>query len=658
MRRPAIGGDYVRLFVGHSGYGVKLVRGPVLKLAPHAAHVETLEDLLDVRDRFTRPLAVDLFCGAGGLSLGLEEAGFDVVLGVDHDPLALETHANLFPGATLDLDLGDPDIVGCLAEQLRELSPALIAGGPPCQPFSRAGASKIRSLVASGVRSSHDERRDLWTSFLEIVLRVEPPAVLMENVPDLALGGDMEIVRTIVSELERADYDVHTRLLHAWEHGVPQFRHRFILVAVRSGAPFAWPKVAPPLTVRDAISDLLPVEGGARPDGGADGAWPWQPPATVRPFLARARRGLKGADAALIRDHITRPVRSDDRAAFEQMDASTRYSDLDPSLKRYRDDIFDDKYKRLGWDEPSRSITAHIAKDGYWYIHPEQSRTLSVREAARLQTFPDRVRFAGPPSAAFRQIGNAVPPALAKAVASRLMAALSSQGQGMAFRTDDTANALVAWFQRRDRLVAPWVDAPTMWSAAVGCTLLSRSPEAAVDDLWPLVQKLATIELTLENAEHLVETADRWGRGARASQVVEAARWLSARGRVEGDEFEDHLAAAPGMPAASAELAIATARRHSPGPVPVRAGPLRVVARVTGRRVDKRRANSDGRLDIARMIGGSVLDDAADDSRQAYGALVELAAAVCHPKRPECSVCPLGAGCAFRELRFERPLSD
>lgn len=646
-----MGADYVRGFVGHSGYGVKLVRGPVLRPAPHPGHVETLEELLADRGRFTRPLAVDLFCGAGGLSLGLEDAGFDVVLGVDHDPLALETHASLFPGAALDLDLGDPVVVGRLAEQLRLLSPALIAGGPPCQPFSRAGASKIRSLVASGVRASHDERRDLWTSFLEIVLRVEPPAVLMENVPDLALGGDMEIVRTIVSELERAGYDVHTRLLHAWEHGVPQFRHRFILVAVRSGAPFGWPEVSPALTVRDAIADLPPVEGGARPDGGADGAWPWVRPSGISPFLSRARRGLRGTDARVIRDHITRPVRPDDRRAFEQMDATTRYSDLDPSLKRYRDDIFDDKYKRLGWDEQSRSITAHIAKDGYWYIHPEQPRTLTVREAARLQTFPDRVRFAGPPSAAFRQIGNAVPPALAEAVASQIMAAITSPDRASSSRTDEISADLIEWFEHRDRLTAPWVDAPTVWSAAVGCTLLSRSSAMAVDDLWPLVEKLSTIELTIENAEILIETAGRWGRGGPASQIVEAARWLNARGWVDGPELEAQLGTATGMPTGSAELALATARRHSPGPVPVRAGPLRVVARVTGRSVDKRRANSDGRLDIARMIGGSMMEGAADHSRRAYGALLELASAVCRPNDPDCSVCPLLDRCAFGRSR-------
>ena len=102
---------------------------------------------------------------------------------------------------------------------------------------------------------------------------------------------------------------------------------------------------------------------------------------------------------------MTRAVRPDDREIFAQMDSKMKYSEIPDELKRYRDDIFDDKYKRLDLNAPSRSITAHIAKDGYWYIHPTQDRTITIREAARLQTFPDRARFAGPATAAFRQIG-------------------------------------------------------------------------------------------------------------------------------------------------------------------------------------------------------------------------------------------------------------
>src|SRR5690606_8479534 len=127
-------------------------------------------------------------------------------------------------------------------------------------------------------------------------------------------------------------------------------------------------------------------------------------------FQRKAREKMNGH--AVVWDHVTRPVRDDDREAFRLMKPGTRYGELPKHLRRYRDDIFDDKYNRLDWNGLSRSITAHIAKDGYWYIHPSELRTLTVREAARIQTFPDHFRFAGSRSHAFRQIGNAVPPAL------------------------------------------------------------------------------------------------------------------------------------------------------------------------------------------------------------------------------------------------------
>src|SRR5690606_24909771 len=146
--------------------------------------------------------------------------------------------------------------------------------------------------------------------------------------------------------------------------GVPQFRQRFILVAIRGRLAFVWPDPVPErVSVWNAIGDLPEVEGGWRPKGGADGWIDYDGPITD--YQRAMRANVPEADAGKVFDHITRPVRPDDAEAFDQMSEHTRYSKLDPRLRRYRSDIFDDKYKRLPKDHYSRTITAHIGKDGY-----------------------------------------------------------------------------------------------------------------------------------------------------------------------------------------------------------------------------------------------------------------------------------------------------
>ena len=633
-----------------SGYGVTLVRGPFVKLQPHKHCYATTEELVEDVESFQRPLAADIFCGAGGLSLGLQAAGFDVVVGVDHDPLALETHRNLFPGVALDRDLADADAVEEIIELLTACDVTLIAGGPPCQPFSRAGSSKIRSLVQAGVREAHDRRRDLWEAWLDIVLGVMPPAVLLENVPEMAIGGDMEIIRTLVSALEGEGYAVHTKVLKAVEHGVPQFRQRLFLVALADGGGFTWPTAErKPVNVGDAISDLPPVEGGWRSPDGADGYLPYVKPANANAFVARARVGMTGQLADRVYDHITRPVRDDDKAIFRQMDSKTRYSDLDDGPhKRYRDDIFDDKYKRLGLDEPSRSITAHIAKDGYWYIHPTQLRTLTIREAARVQTFPDRVRFAGPPSAAFRQIGNAVPPLLAEKVGRQILKAMKSElSSGPA--TADVADLLGNWFIGRDELSIPWLDAGHPWQVIAAELLVGRASPSVAREAWTSLQKHETPQLTIELKDELRDLADLVGRSERTRRVLAAAKWYVADSTVLDDT--EQLARNPHVTRPVAQLASLVAGTGAVGPVLATAPVLRVAARFSGEPVDQVDKGSAGRMVIARMIGGSLLDEDVLESRYAQAALVELGQGVCRASNPRCDECPLVNLCNWRPRR-------
>ncbi len=624
------------------GYGVKLVRGPFVRLAPHPDSCEDASDLpayaAGVR-RSGRPLAADLFSGAGGLSLGLQKAGYEVVLSVDHDAEAVETHRHHHGGLSVNWDLGDPTVIRTVADLLRDCQVELLAGGPPCQPFSKAGRSMIRHRVRYAERDPYDERRDLWRSFIEVIRLARPPAVLMENVPDMALDKEMFIFRTMVHELESMGYAVQAQVVDTWRYGVPQFRQRLIVVALADGALFEWPPHAlERVTVWNAIGDLPPVEGGWRPEGGAEGWTDYAEPVTE--YQRSMRAGVPDVDKRKVFDHITRPVREDDARAFELMDATTRYSDLPEEMRRYRHDIFDDKYKRLDEDGLSRTITAHIAKDGYWYIHPRQGRTLTVREAARLQTFPDWFRFAGPPSAAFRQIGNAVPPLFAEHLAGAVRRSVAA-ARPAETSTREVAALLAGWFDSAEVRGLPWLRATTRWQVIQAELLLDRASVDVVRPLWPLIARWTSPQATVLAEAELGEIGRWTGKEARAGRIVELAGRLADNSSVLDDDAK--LRGTPGVHEALADLAIlvvpSAGEDDSEEPVLSTKGVLRVAARYLGEPVDRRNRLTDGRLAVARMIG----DDS--DARRAHLGLIELANTLCRPVEPLCDACPLQKVC-------------
>ena len=639
-----------------SKYGVTLVRGPFVQLRANADECRDEDSFLayaaKLREQGGR-LAADLFSGAGGLSLGLEDAGYRVILGIDRDKEATETHRHHFGGLTLDWDLGKPESIAQVSQLIKAAGIELLAGGPPCQPFSRAGRSKIRHRVVNGFPDPSSERRDLWRSFLEVVTTAQPQAVLMENVPDMALDKDMFILRAMVHELESLGYAVEERVVDTSQYGVPQFRHRLILVALRDRVHFEWPAPLPnQVTVWNAIGDLPSVEGGWRPDDGAKGWTPYQePPAGLNSFQLRMRRGEL---AERVYDQITRPVRDDDKIAFTKMDAKTLYSDLPDELKRYRDDIFDDKYKRLDENDLSRTITAHIAKDGYWYIHPRDARTLTVREAARLQTFPDRYRFAGPPSAAFRQIGNAVPPFLGEQLGNAIRASLQ-QNKPARPSTLDTGEALAEWFrsQRITELTVPWLRASTRWQVVAGEVFAERLTLQQLRMIWPLIARWEQPADTLvENAKDLNEMARWLNRTPRAERLLEIARRLADIPMALDDDHTIRKALENNESFADlAVLAVPSSKDDDDAeePVLVARGVLRIAARFTGEdTLERKNRMTDGRLAVARMIGYG------DKARHAHLALIELAASTCRPESRSCHVCPLAGTCVVgkAELNF------
>ncbi len=219
-------------------------RGENLRLPRHADAPDP-SDLEGVRRwvrNAPRPTAIDLFSGAGGLSLGLRDAGFSVLLGADWDAHSVQTHEANIGGLGYVGDLSEPaELIGYL-DGWGITDVDLVAGGPPCQPFSRAGRSMIRNLVASGSRSAEDPRAELWQGFMVVVRHLRPRAVLVENVPDLPSWDDGSVLMGFYESLKDLGYTVDARVLDGFQYGVPQHRARLFLVGLRDGRTFEWPE--------------------------------------------------------------------------------------------------------------------------------------------------------------------------------------------------------------------------------------------------------------------------------------------------------------------------------------------------------------------------------------------------------------------------------
>jgi DNA (cytosine-5)-methyltransferase 1 len=383
-------------------------------------------------------VALDLFCGAGGLSYGFEQAGFFIAAGIDSDPDSCETHAANFLSKTYCCDIRTVSDPRQLMEDLQIPRVSVIVGGPPCQGFSLAGRAKVQSLNAAE-RNEIYSRNYLYREFLRFVQVLRPLFFVIENVPHLSSFSDGVISREIERDFDALGlgYRVYYELLDSANYGVPQTRRRLFFIGTRIGWVYRRPRpthgtALPVRTLADAIADLPAVTAPslveevayvprARPDLGVTDEYP----RLMRSAMSSNERGL-------LFDHVVRPVREDDIEIFGSMRPGGRYRDVDSRYRRYEikrvgdEEFFADRYYKLPWDKPSVTITAHMAKDGYRYIYPDsdQSRTLSVREAARVQSFPDNFRFAGYRTSRFRQIGNAVPPLLAEAIGRSIARAI------------------------------------------------------------------------------------------------------------------------------------------------------------------------------------------------------------------------------------------
>jgi DNA (cytosine-5)-methyltransferase 1 len=390
------------------------------------------------------PSVIDLFAGGGGLSEGFTRAGFRTLAAVEKDEMAARTYRLNHPGVPDDRVI-EQDIRTVTRDQLRRLAGGkpldVLAGSPPCQGFSSVGFRSKKSLL--GYRPEDDDRNMLYETMVEAALALKPKLFLLENVPGMksAKREAHSFLDAAAKLLEtRGGYRTEIWRLNASAFGVPQDRIRLFLVASRLKVMPVQPTgdyqdtrrpehdhdALPPLTLTEAIFDL--PERAAGEGVSVDG---WEPPDPAgdprfRRFLTKF--GILRSSRILyqhtVRYHNLRDLElyAMLRPGEDSIHALERHGRGD--LMRYRRDVFDDKYARLRDDRPCKTIVAHLAKDGNGYIHPAQVRSISLREAARVQSFHDGYIFCGSPSDQWIQLGNAVPPVLAEAIARSFRRAL------------------------------------------------------------------------------------------------------------------------------------------------------------------------------------------------------------------------------------------
>lgn len=364
--------------------------------------------------------AIDLFCGAGGLSEGFRQAGFRVLAGNDIDPFAAKTFAATHPEAKFlpgpIEDISARDFLKAAGLKKGELD--CLIGGPPCQAFS----------VYNHRRGMHDKRSSLFREYLRIVEGLMPKWVVMENVTGITSVGDGQAVEKIISGLGELGYTVETCILRAEEYGVPQERRRIFFLGNRLGLPIRWPArthgpgLMPFVTVWDAIGDLPPLKNGEDPDR----------PLCYRTTPKSEYQAYLRGNATQVANHAAPRLAPINLKRMKYIPEGGSWRDvpidlLPAGMKRARRCDHTKRYGRLRKDGLSSTILTKC--DLHWgaYIHPEQDRVLTVREAARMQSFPDWFQFVGPRTEQYVQVGNAVPPLLAKRVGLALIEAASQK---------------------------------------------------------------------------------------------------------------------------------------------------------------------------------------------------------------------------------------
>ncbi len=346
-----------------------------------------------------RYTVLDLFCGCGGLSYGFQMAGYDIVLGIDNNEPALQTFLYNHKGAkTLNADLSDSMTIGLIDEFLDGKKIDVIIGGPPCQGFS-----------LTGPRLFDDERNKLYLAMIDVVKRYMPKAILIENVPGMATLYKGEIKEEILKRFRNIGYSIGCKVLCSADYGVPQIRNRLVFVGLRDGEKeFEFPKASHIaenyITCEQAIGDLPSLVDEL---GDEIMEYSSEP-------LTDYQKLMRG-NCKVLHNHKAIEHKQFVKDTIALVPDGGNWKDLPKGVGESRK--FHMAWTRYASDKPSRTIdTGHRNN-----FHYKWNRCPTVRESARLQSFPDNFVFLGNKGQQEKQVGNAVPCLMAKAIAEELL---------------------------------------------------------------------------------------------------------------------------------------------------------------------------------------------------------------------------------------------
>lgn len=576
------------------------------------------------------PRAIDLFCGPGGISQGLEQAGFHTVLGVDiHEP-SVDTfqqnhqHAHAILGDIRDVNKRDGDTrdifdviedgdatQGTLLEEVAEEALngeelSLLTAGIPCQGFS----------IANRKQSDEDERNYLFEEFIRATKILDPKFVLIENVSTMKAAKDGEFVDAIEECLERLGYRVDHRVLNAADFGVPQKRQRLFFLGAKEGYPLIWPKPTHEddhRTASDSLSDLPDVEPGESKD-----EYPDIDDLTEYQRMMQ-ETDVDGAGSTGIPNHAAPNHRDTTVERVENTEPG------EPMYDRFRQRI------RLHPDEPGPTIIAGGIRPQFQYGHYEQGRGLSVRERARLQSFPDDYVFEGGTVQGRVQTGMAVPPLLGERLGEAILCSM---------RAKPFVRDLVEWGRENYREF-PWREEDrSPYEVFIAEMLLRRTSAEAVEpvyreflDRYPDLNSLSSADR--DELADLLQPLGLHNKRAKALRDITSQLVFSGI-----PDTEDELLELPhvGPYVANATLCFGYGQRQ---PI-VDANVARIYSRVFDIDVMEDQLHEDDYLwDFAESL-------LPEESYRDYNlALLDFGAEVCTSQSPECDTCPVNEMCKY-----------